>query len=302
MRLRLKRRAPLALTSLVLVLAAAPAAMSQPAPPEAASPVASVPPPPAHTYRKQAPPPPPPTPAQLAALAELEKEAAAYTQAAKDYRGAITRIIQHHYEDRRRRILTALDNEIAIEKKGLREAREEAIRRLEVFVQRYSGPNAHPENTPDAMFRLAALYEERARSDTETNDDLSFGLLPAIAIYKRVIKEFPNYRELAGIYYYLGHALNDSSRLAEAQQVWRSLVCHNKFPYPAATDPKDPGRDLVAPLPQDHDRDFWIGWESRHPIPIGIARQKPQTPAKGAGFKTKKQKEEEAAAAAAAAG
>lgn len=302
MRLRLKRRAPLALTSLVFVLAAAPAAMSQPAPPEAASPVASVPPPPAHTYRKQAPPPPPPTPAQLAALAELEKEAAAYTQAAKDYRGAITRIIQHHYEDRRRRILTALDNEIAIEKKGLREAREEAIRRLEVFVQRYSGPNAHPENTPDAMFRLAALYEERARSDTETNDDLSFGLLPAIAIYKRVIKEFPSYRELAGIYYYLGHALNDSSRLAEAQQVWRSLVCHNKFPYPAATDPKDPGRDLIAPLPQDHDRDFWIGWESRHPIPIGIARQKPQTPAKGAGFKTKKQKEEEAAAAAAAAG
>jgi hypothetical protein len=249
---------------------------------------------PALTYRKQTPPPPPPTPAQLAALAELEKEAAAYASAAKDYRSAITRIIQHHYEDRRRRILTALDNEIAIEKKGLREAREEAIRRLEIFVQRYSGPNAHPENTPDAMFRLAALYEERARTDTETNEDLSFGLLSAIALYKRVLKEFPNYRELAGIYYYLGHALNDSSRLPEAQQVWRSFVCHNKYPYPVPTDPKDPTRDTIGKLVQDHDRDFWTGWESRHPTPIGIAKEK-----EAAAYKTKKQKAEAEAAAAA---
>jgi len=55
------------------------------------------------------------------------------------------------------------------------------------FVARYSGPNAHPENTPDAMFRLAALYEERARGDSP--DDLSSGLKQAIDLYKRVIRE-----------------------------------------------------------------------------------------------------------------
>ena len=59
----------------------------------------------------------------------------------------------------------ALDTEITTEKKGLRDAREEAIRRLEAFVAKYGGTNAHPENTPDALFRLAALYEERARTD-----------------------------------------------------------------------------------------------------------------------------------------
>src|SRR6185436_19910314 len=111
----------------------------------------------------------------------------------------------------RRRELAGLDSEIAVEKKGLRDAREEAIRRLEAFVEKYSGSNAHPENTPDAMFRLAALYEERARTDTEANEDLAVGLKPAIALYKRVIKEYPNYRDLAAIYYYLGHAYNDSS-------------------------------------------------------------------------------------------
>jgi hypothetical protein len=204
-----------------------------------------------------------PTPAQVAALAELEKEADAYENAARDYRGVLTRIVQHHYEDRRRRVLAALDAEIAVEKRGLRDAREDAIRKLEAFVAAHGGADAHPEKTPDAMFRLAALYEERARTDLDTSDDLAAGLRPAVALYKRIVREFPRYRELAGVYYYLGHAYNDSSRVAEAQQVFRSLVCHNRYAYPVAADPRNPERDLVAPLPQDHDREYWKAWTAR---------------------------------------
>jgi hypothetical protein len=118
------------------------------------------------------------------------------------------------------------------------------------------------------MFRLAALYEERAR--TESPDDVTVGLQPAIALYRRIIREYPNYRELAGIYYYLGHAFNDSNRIDEAQQVWRSLVCHNKYPYPVPPDPKDPDKDTIVRLPQDHEDDFWRGWENAHPTPIGL--------------------------------
>lgn len=249
--------------------ASAAAAPEPPPPPPPAASAEPVAPPAPAPVRKQAPPPPAPTPEKLAALAELEKEAERYEKSARDYRSTITGIVKHHYEDRKRRILSALDTEIATEKKGLRDAREEAIRRLEAFVAKYSGVNAHPENSPDAMFRLAALYEERARTDTDSSEDLAIGLKPAIALYKRIIKEFPQYRELAGIYYYLGHAYNDSSRLPEAQQVWRSLVCHNKYAYPTAPDPKDPEKDTVQKLPQDHDRDYWTGWEARHPLPIG---------------------------------
>ena len=125
---------------------------------------------------------------------------------------------------------------MGIEKEELRKAREVAIKRLEDFVAKYSGTNAQPEATPDAMYRLAALYEERARGDDDPNSDLAVTLKPAIALYKRVIREFPKYGELAGIYYFLGHALNDSRRVGEAQQVWRSLVCHNHYTYPVATD------------------------------------------------------------------
>jgi hypothetical protein len=142
------------------------------------------------------------------------------------------------------------------------------------------------------MFRLAALYEERAR-DKEDQNEVNAGLAQAIALYKRVIREFPTYRDLAAIYYYLGHALNDSTRLAEAQQVWRSMVCHNRYPYPVATDPKDPTRDLVGKQPQDHDNDFWRGWENRHAEPIDVAAAKAKAAPKKAVKKSKQQEDED---------
>ncbi|NVL67918.1 tetratricopeptide repeat protein, partial [Escherichia coli] len=119
---------------------------------------------------------------------------------------------------------------------------EIAIKRLEEFIAVYSGPRSQPEATPDAMYRLAALYEERARSD-EATEPVEVGLKQAIALYKRVIKEYPKYREIAGIYYFLGPALNDSGRIPEAMQVWRSLVCTNHYEYPTPPDPKDPEKD-----------------------------------------------------------
>ena len=216
--------------------------------------------------------PPAPTPEQVRALELLQAEAAEYEKDAKEHRDVITRIVRQHYDDKRRRLLASLDVELELERKALREAREEAIRRLEEFVALYSGSNAHPESTPDAMFRLAALYEERAR--TESQEDLALALKPAIALYKRVIREFPEYRELAGIFYYLGHALNDSERLEEAQQVWRSLVCHNHYPYPVATDPRDSDRDVIVRLPQDHDEKFWIEWEMTYPTPESLTRSR----------------------------
>ncbi len=234
--------------------------------------------------RKTAPKLPAPTQAQIDSLAELAKEAGRYEADARDYRDTMTRIIRHHYEEKRRRVVSALEREIGTESKALRDAREEAIRRLEAFIVKYSGSAAHPDNTPDAMFRLAALYEERARDVAEQTpvapgqpppqEDLG----PAIALYKRIVREFPKYRELAGVYYYLGHALNDGGRLEEAQQVWRALVCKNRFPYPVPPDPRDPTKDSVARLPQDHDTEWWLGWMARHPEPLDKVREKRLAP------------------------
>jgi tetratricopeptide (TPR) repeat protein len=225
--------------------------------------------------RKLAPPAPPPTQAQLDALAALKVEADVYAKGAADYSDTITKIVRLHYEEKKREILTGLDKDIAIEKAELKKARDIAIQRLEEFVAKYSGSRAQPEATPDAMYRLAALYEERAR-DSES-EDLSTSLKPAIDLYKRVIREFPKYQHLAAIYYFLGHAYNDANRIPEAQQVWRSLVCHNHFAYPTAPDPKKPDSDTVLPLPQDHDEEYWSEWRRVHHDEKSLRRGGPDT-------------------------
>ncbi|MBX3259990.1 MAG: tetratricopeptide repeat protein [Labilithrix sp.] len=226
--------------------------------------------------RKLYPPPPPPTPQQIAALEALKQEVDAYEKGAKEYRDTVTTIIKLHYETKKKEVLSGLDREIAIEKAELKKAREIAIRRLEEFIATYSGPRSHPEATPDAMYRLAALYEERARSEDATVP-LEEALKDAIRLYKRVINEFPKYREIAGIYYFLGHALNDSGRMPESQQVWRSLVCHNHFPYPTKVDPKDPEKDLVTPMPQDADEAYWTQWRRKYNNPKSPTRGNKET-------------------------
>ena len=227
---------------------------------------------PVPTLRARAPALPPPTAAQLAAYEALRQESDAYARGAQDYKSAITTIVTLHYEERKNAIIGGLDREVGIEKVELKKARETAIRRLEDFVAKYSGANSQPEATPDAMYRLAALYEERARSDDDPNADLAVTLRPAIDLYRRVVREFPSYKELAGIYYFLGHALNDSRRVAEAQQVWRSLVCRNHYDYPAPSDPKNPDVDQVEPLAQDHDQAFWRAWRAKYATAASLAK------------------------------
>ncbi|HEY6558685.1 MAG TPA: hypothetical protein VI072_15485 [Polyangiaceae bacterium] len=209
-------------------------------------------------------PPPRPTPAQLRALALLSDEAKEYEKGAKEFRDTLTMIVRHHYEERRRRVLSALDREIATEKKGLEDARDTAIQRLEQFIATYSGDNAHPSATPDAMFRLAALYEERGRA--QQTGEIETGLEPAINLYRRIIREYPKYEEIAAVHYFLGHAYTDSARLEEGQQAWRTLVCANK--YQVKDDPADAGKIQVQSLPQDHDEKFWTEWYNAHPVPL----------------------------------
>ena len=200
----------------------------------------------------------------------LREEAGVYQRGASDYRATIETVIELHYREKKRAILDGLDREIRTEKARLDEARATAIRRLEEFVASHSGKDALPEVTPDAMFRLAALYEERARAADDAGRDAGAALRPAIALYKRVIREFPAYREVAGVYYFLGHALADAGRPDEAQQVWRSLVCHDRYPYPVATDPHDPDRDVVTPLPQDRDAAVWKKWRATYRSPRAL--------------------------------
>ena len=216
---------------------------------------------------------PPPTAVQLDALGKLKDEANAYQQGAQDYKDAITQIVTLNYEQKKRTILDGLDREIKTETDEQTKARNTAIAKLEKFVAKYSGANASNPETPDAMFRLAALYEERGEADsTPTNQAPGpAGLRLAVQKYKEIILQFPAYNNLASVIYFLGHGLNDLGRELEAQQVWRSLVCNNRYKYspaPQAGNPSEPAdTDPVSPLAGDADANYWSTWRTKYPQP-----------------------------------
>ena len=136
-------------------------------------------------------------------------------------------------------------------------ARGAAIARLEQLVARLGPAPAADEVRADALFRLASLYEERAHEGAK--EDLATRLRPAIARLKDIVRDYPHYREAAQVRYQLGYALDDAGRTAEAQQVWRALVCKNHYAYPVPSDPADPGwiashryRRITRPTTGEH--------------------------------------------------
>ncbi|HEX2879843.1 MAG TPA: hypothetical protein VHO25_09960, partial [Polyangiaceae bacterium] len=120
--------------------------------------------------------------------------------------------------------------------------------------------------TPDALYRLAALYEERART---ADANLALALKPAIDLYRRIVDEFPNYEQVMGAHYYLGHALTDAGRIEDGQQVWRALVCANH--YQVKADPAQPQLFVMQGLTQDHGAAYWDDWAIANPSPLSTS-------------------------------
>ncbi len=183
---------------------------------------------------------------------------------------AVTSLVNRHREAKKKTALSQIDESLAFEQKELVKAREVAIQRLETLVATYA-TRAPANETADAMFRLAALYEERAQASAD-KVALETGLRAAIVLYQRIVSDFPNYRERAAVHYYLGHALNDVGELRDAQVAWRSLVCANHFTYQSTPAKRGP-----AAMPGDADEAYWASWRRRYATPTSIAKSNPET-------------------------
>lgn len=151
------------------------------------------------------------------------------------------------------------------------ELRDDAIRKLQQFLQR---KDLDRSLRVQAMFRLAALEDDAARA--HPNESGSFNLEPAITLYLEILRNYPEFEQLAAIHYFLGHALVDSGRVEEGIQLFRVLVCRNHFTFVPSTGSKAG----VTPqrLPQDHDAAFWKAWEVRHPLPVDRSSVRTRAP------------------------
>lgn len=178
---------------------------------------------------------PPPAPEQVAALLEMEAEVDRFTRTGQAYREAVTSILVREYQRRRRERQAGYARQIREEERLQNEARDRAIALFEAFIRRY--PN-DPTYTPDAMFRLGELYYERSaiqyQDAAEAGEAPESGhpdFTPTIELYRELIRRFPDYRRIDGVYYLIGYCLHEMGRLEEARLAWLNLVCANRFQY-----------------------------------------------------------------------
>ncbi|MEO7097352.1 MAG: hypothetical protein ABI175_29090, partial [Polyangiales bacterium] len=234
-----------------------------------------------------------PTGDQATALAQLEAAAKDYRVGASAYSKAIGQIIRQRYEQKRKARLSQLQENIDKDMVELKKARLDTMERLKAFLAKY--PDV-PEHTPNAMFRLAALYEEQAvdsdvdPADPDYTNKLRAAYEPAERLYRDIVARFPKYSQRASVHFFLGALLSDTGRGPESLYVWRALVCSNhfEFPVPPAASPaeekaREKWKDGIPPGPQDHDMAFWDKWrETHYTIPDPKAKKKP-APAKKPG-------------------
>lgn len=171
----------------------------------------------------------------------FQKSYLRYEREIGSYRSEVGRIVQDEYDQRRAEIEAVYDKEI----KGLeileRERRDEAIAAFEEFLRKY--PN-NARYTPDVIYRLAELYFEKANDDYLLADErfqrqlelFELGRIAdepesptrnydkTIALFQRLITDFPEYRYVDGAYYLLGFCLLRTEQDKEAKAAFEDLI------------------------------------------------------------------------------
>mgnify|MGYP000450797674 CR=1 FL=1 len=177
--------------------------------------------------------------ARLESLSDIVKR---YEQEALDLKEQIREIAERKYKERKAKIESNYAKALAPVIEAERRHRLEAIAAFERFLERHPHDRRY---TPDALFRLAELYFEKYDDEYQQemkkyreafaawSDAGSEGDPPpepeqkfnrTIALYQRLITEFPEYRLVDGAYYLLGYTLKAQGEVEESVKIWKTLV------------------------------------------------------------------------------
>ena len=175
------------------------------------------------------------------AFDRYEAAVADYEAEMQDYRSTVAEVVELEYRRERERRLTFYNENIEVLRVEERARRLEAIADFEQFLDRF--PN-HPEYSPDVLFRLAELHYEKA-VDEFNQQDASFELAleryelgidpdpppePAkdfstsIRLFRRLIAQFPEYRQIDGAYYLMSICHDQMDEIDEAFEGLETLV------------------------------------------------------------------------------
>jgi len=175
-------------------------------------------------------------------LVELEGELTRFGRAMRSYRSTVDSLLERRARERRRAILSRYASSIAAERLEEGRSRSDAIAHLERFVQRHPDEVRH---TPSALLRLAELYVEQAYD--APGDELA--LAPVIRATRQIVLRFSSSPLRDQAAYLLGWSLAEQGDPRQALQVWRSVVCPDRFAYPAPAAPRPAPPDPVEAHP-----------------------------------------------------
>jgi len=150
-----------------------------------------------------------------------------YEERALEFATEVNRIISRKYSEEMVELRDGYERLLGRADLEERQLRDQAIEAHENFV------DGHPDSpyTARRMFRLAELYFEKSDEDFLTEnerydemeilfDEGKVDFLPeppqkdlrrSIALYKKIIRKFPDYDELGAVYYMLGYCYSDES-------------------------------------------------------------------------------------------
>jgi TolA-binding protein len=181
------------------------------------------------------------SPQEQAQLEELSRAIEAYEEDAKEFRREIQLLVEKKYEGKRNTLANSYEKAIRDLEVLERRERLDAIAAFEEFLQRY--PN-DPRYTPDVMFRLAELHYEKSSDDhaVAMRDyeeqvkrlDPDKGAAPppeprvdfskSIALYQRLLSDFPSYKLNDASYYLLGYCLEKQEDFDKAKASYETLI------------------------------------------------------------------------------
>jgi TolA-binding protein len=174
-------------------------------------------------------------------LRSFQSSFARYADEIQDYQTTVDAIVDAEYARKVATINEFYDSKINANETIERQYRTDAIAAFENFLERHPNEERY---TPDAMFRLAELYFEKANDDflladeqyQEKLDAYEAGKIPdppadpqrdyskTIATFQRLIDDWPDYRLLDGAYYLVAYCELQMGNDEKARDLFAQLI------------------------------------------------------------------------------
>lgn len=181
------------------------------------------------------------SPEREALLQEVSRALQAYEDESREFHREVQWLVERRYETKRAALAASYEKAIGELEAKERQERLDAIARFEEFLRRYPD---EPRYTPDVMFRLAELYYERSQdthllatkehseklkalppdSQAEPPPEPTVDYGPSIALYRKLLSQFPNYRLNDGATYLLGYCLEGQGQFDDSRATYQQLI------------------------------------------------------------------------------